>query len=103
VNASFYGSHPIFEQHNKGALSCPSKAFAMCFSDIALNALPKDDPSIAVIAIGEEAFNNSINHQSSSFLCLLSLSSVLKLAIESYFPTPGNSSTSKDSISLMFY
>jgi hypothetical protein len=103
VNASFYASHPIFEQHNKDALSFPLKAFAMCLSDIALNALRKDDPSTAVIVIGEEAFSSSINHQSSSFLCLLSLSSVLKLAIESYFPTPVNSSTSKDSLSLMFY
>jgi hypothetical protein len=60
----------------KACYSCPSNAFAMCLSDIALNALQKDDPSTAVI--GEEAFNNSINHQWSSFLCLLSLSSVLK-------------------------
>jgi hypothetical protein len=60
VNASFYASHPIFDQHNKGALSCPSNAFVMCLSDIALNALQKDDPSTAVI--GEEAFNNSIYH-----------------------------------------
>jgi hypothetical protein len=56
VNASFDASHQIFEQHNKGALSCPSNAFAMCLSDIALNALQKDDPSTTVI--GEEAFNN---------------------------------------------
>jgi hypothetical protein len=54
VNASFYASHPIFGQHNKGALSCPSNTIAMCLSDIALNALQKDDPSTAVI--GEEAF-----------------------------------------------
>jgi hypothetical protein len=56
VNASFDASHQIFQQHNKGALSCPSNAFAMCLSDIALNALQKDDPSTTVI--GEEAFNN---------------------------------------------
>jgi hypothetical protein len=100
VNASFYASHPIYEQqHNKGAFSCPSNAFAMCLSDIALNALQKDDPSTAVVG---GAFNNSINHQWSSFLCLLSLSSVLKLPIESYFATPVNSSPSKDSLSLMF-
>jgi hypothetical protein len=57
MNASFYASHPIFEQqHNKGAFSCTSNAFAMSLSDIALDALKKDDPSTAVIA---EAFNNS--------------------------------------------
>jgi hypothetical protein len=70
VNASFYASHPIFEQHNKGVLSCPPNAFAMCLSDISLNALQKDDPSTAVIAnIGEEAFNNSIISRVPFYVC----------------------------------
>lgn len=103
VNALFYASHPIFEQqHSKGAFSCIANAFSMCLSDIALASFEKDDLSKSVMA---EAYNNSVNHQWSSFLCLLGLSSVLELPIESYFPIPVNQSDSQeemDSLSIMF-
>jgi hypothetical protein len=103
LNALFYGSHPIFEQqHNKGAFTCIANAFSMCLSDIALACYTKDDPSESVRT---EAYNTSINHQWSPFLCVLGLSSVLRLPIESYFPIPVNQSDVQeemDSLSTMF-
>ena len=46
VSCLFYVKHPILEQqHNKGAFSSIGNAFAMCFSDIALNSLAKEDLS----------------------------------------------------------
>ena len=85
-NAQYYSCHPLVaQQHNKGAFNSRGNAFAMCLSDFALNSLTKDDPSKAVLA---EAYNNAHNHQYSSFLCMLSLSSVLQLPIESYHPIP---------------
>ena len=69
----------------------------MCLSDAALDAFRKEDPGSAIFA---EAVNNAHNRNFSSFLCLLSLSSVLKLPIESYYPIGDDSSM--DSLSVMF-
>ncbi len=103
LNVLFYGSHPIFEQqHNKGAFTCIANAFSMCLSDIALACYTKDDPSESVRT---EAHNTSVNHQWSSFLCVLGLSSVLRLPIESCFPIPVNQSDAQeemDSLSTIF-
>ena len=69
----------------------------MCLSDAALDGFRKEDPNSAILA---EAVNNAHNHQFSSFLCLLSLSSVVNLRIELYYPAgPDNS---KDSLACMF-
>ena len=69
----------------------------MCLSDAALDGFRKEDPNSAILA---EAVNNAHNHQFSSFLCLLSLSSVVNLPIESYHPAgPDNW---KDSWACMF-
>ena len=82
----FYVKHPILEQqHNKGAFSSIGNAFAMCLSDIVLNSLAKEDLSKSVIA---EAYSNALNCQWSSFLCLLALSSAVKLLVEAYFQYP---------------
>ena len=102
VNCVFYVKHPILEQqHNKGAFSSIANAFAMCLSDIALNSLAKDDLSKSVIA---EAYNNALNRQWSSFLCLLALSSAVRLPVEAYYPISKNETTKekKDSLSIMF-
>ena len=86
VNCLFYVKYPILEQqHNKGAFSSIGNAFAMCLSDIALNSLAKEDLSKSVIA---EAYSNALNRQWSSFLCLLALSSAVKLPVEAYFQYP---------------
>ena len=86
VNCLCYVKHPILEQqHNKGAFSSIGNAFAMCLSDIALNLLAKEDLSKSVIA---EAYSNALNRQWSSFLCLLALSSAVKLPVEAYFQYP---------------
>ena len=86
VNCLFYVKYPILEQqHNKGAFSSIGNAFAMCLSDIALNSLAKDDLSKFVIA---EAYSNALNRQWSSLLCLLALSSAVKLLVEAYFQYP---------------
>lgn len=85
-NAQYSSSHPLVaQQHNKGAFSCRGNAFAMRLQNFALNSLTKDDPSKVVFAA---AYNTARNHQYSSFLCMLSLSSVLQLPIESYYPIP---------------
>ena len=74
----------------------------MCLSDIALNSVTKEDHCKPIIT---EAYSNAMNHQWSSFVCLLALSSVVKLQIESYFPITHSESTLKeniDSLSTMF-
>ena len=58
----------------------------MCLSDIALNSLAKEGLSKSVIA--EAYSNNALNRQWSSFLCLLALSSAVKLLVEAYFQHP---------------
>ena len=69
----------------------------MYLYEAALDGLRKEDPNSAIVA---EAVNNAHDHQFSSFLCLLSLSSVVNLPIESYYPAgPDNS---KDSLPCMF-
>jgi hypothetical protein len=99
LNSSFYAKHPIIEQqHNKGAFSSIANAFAMCLSDIALDSVTKEDLCAPIFA---EAYSNAMNHQWSSFICLLSLSSVVKRPIESYFPIPP-SEEKIDSLSTMF-
>jgi hypothetical protein len=96
LNSFFYASHPIFEQqHNKGAFTCIANVFSTCLSEIAMSSYMKDDPSESVRA---EAYNTSVNHQWSSFFCVLALSSVLKLPIESYFPMPVNRSDAQEEI-----
>ena len=96
INAQYYSTHPLIEQqHNKGAYSCRGNAFAMCLSDNALNTLSKNNPSEAVIA---EARNNANNYEYSSFICVLALSNVLKLPIESYYPIPLSSDGSNEVI-----
>ena len=99
VNSVFYVKHPILEQqHNKGAFSCIANAFAMCLSDIALDSFAKEDPSKSVVA---EAYNNALNRQWSSFLCILALSSAVKRPVEAYYPVSADEEK-KDSLSTMF-
>ena len=70
----------------------------MCLSDNALDSVTKEDHCKPIIT---EAYSNALNHQWSSFICLLALSSVVKLPIESYFPiTPSEENI--DSLSTMF-
>ena len=61
-----------------------------------LTCYTKDDPSESARI---EAYNTSVNRQWSSLLCVLGLSSVLRLPIESYFPIPANDSGEMDSLS----
>ncbi|XP_028413710.1 52 kDa repressor of the inhibitor of the protein kinase-like [Dendronephthya gigantea] len=70
----------------------------MCLSDIALGSVTKEDPCAPILT---EAYSNAMNHQWSSFICLLSLSSVVKRPIESYFPITPNEEKI-DSLSTMF-
>ena len=99
LNSAYYAKHPIIEQqHNKGAFSSVANTFAMCLSDNALDSVTKEDHCKPIIT---EAYSNALNHQWSSFICLLALSSVVKLPIESYFPiTPSEENI--DSLSTMF-
>ena len=107
MNALYYSSHPLVEQqHNNGAFHHKGNAFAMCLSNNALEYLTKDDPIKAVVA---EAYINAHNCQFSSFLCLMALSSSIKLPIESYYPIskdsqPNDTNTKKDkdTLSSMF-
>ena len=69
----------------------------MCLSDAALDCMKQGEEKLAVIA---EAKLNAKNFQFSSFLCMLALSSVLQLPIESYIPIAAESGTS--SLSCMF-
>ena len=74
----------------------------MCLSDIALDSVTKEDLCKPIIT---EAYSTVMNRQWSSFVCLLALSSVVKLPIESYFPITAGKSISKekiDSLSTMF-
>ena len=99
VNSVFYVKHPILEQqHNKGAFSCIANAFAMCLSDIVLGSFAKEDPSKSVMA---EAYNNALNRQWSSFLCILALSSAVKRPVEACYPVSADKEK-KDSLSTMF-
>ena len=99
LNSAYYAKHPIIEQqHNKGAFSSIANTFAMCLSDNALDSVTKEDHCKPIFT---EAYSNALNHQWSSFICLLALSSVVKLPIESYFPiTPSEENI--DSLSTMF-
>ena len=99
ISSAYYAKHPIIEQqHNKGAFSSIANTFAMCLSDNALDSVTKEDHCKPIIT---EACSNALNHQWSSFICLLALSSVVKLPIESYFPiTPSEENI--DSLSTMF-
>ena len=99
LNSAYYAKHPIIEQqHNKGAFSSIANTFAMCLSDNALDSVTKEDHCKPIIT---ESYSNALNHQWSSFICLLALSSVVKLPIESYFPiTPSEENI--DSLSTMF-
>ena len=55
----------------------------MCLSDAAFDCVKQGEEELGVVA---EAILNARNFQFSSFLCMLALSSILKLPIESYFP-----------------
>ena len=70
----------------------------MYLSNIALDSFAKEDLSKSVIA---EAYNNALNRQWSSFLCILALSSAVKLPVEAYYPVPADEEK-KDSLSTMF-
>ena len=77
----------------------------MCLSAlnyIALNSLAKEDLSKSVIA---EAYKNALNHQRSSFLYLLALSSAVRLPVEAYYPISKNETTKekKDLLPVMFH
>lgn len=96
--APYYTSHPLVEQqhqHSNGPFNSKANAFAMCISDAALDSFNKEDLTSSILA---EAVNNAQNHQFSSFICMLALSSVMKLPIESYYPI----GKSMDSLSRMF-
>ena len=67
----------------------------MCLSDAALGSLTKENQCSSTLA---EAVNNANNYHFSSFVCMLALSSVIKLPIESYYPI----GKSVDSLSLFF-
>ena len=96
LNSTFFAKLPIIQQqHNKGAYSSIANTFALCLSDIALNSITKEDPCKPIIT---EAYSNAMNHQWSSFVCHLALSSVVKLLIDSYFPITPTESTTKDKI-----
>ena len=69
----------------------------MCLSDAAIDRMKHGEEKVAAIA---EAKVNAKNVQFSSFLCMLALSSVLHLPIESYIPIAAESGTS--SLSCMF-
>ena len=74
----------------------------MSLSDIALACYAKDDPTESAIA---EAYNTSVNRQWSSHLCVLRLSSVLRLPIKTYLPVPDNYSDTREeigSLSIMY-
>ena len=73
--------------------------FRNWIENVLLPSYTKNDPSESVRV---EAYNTSVNRQWSSFLCVLGLSSVLRLPIESYFPIPANQNDKKDSLSTMF-
>ena len=55
----------------------------MCLSDAAFDCVKQGEEELGVIA---EAKLNARIFQLSSFLCMLALSSILQLPIESYFP-----------------
>ena len=94
--APYYASHPVIEHpHNRGAFKPKANAFPMCLSDVALKSNLREDPCLAILA---EAAHNSNNWNYSSFMCLLALSSVVKLPIESYFPIDKTVNT----LSIMF-
>ena len=98
MNIPYYSSHPLIEQqHKQGAFSCKENAFAMCLSDAALECFDKKDQKKAIF---EELCRNANDQVYSSFLCLMSLSSVIRLPIESYYPI--SSSDVMDSLSIMF-
>ena len=61
--------------------SSKANAFAICLSDVALEISRKEDPCSSIMA---EVVYNAHDHQYSSFLCMLALSSVLKFPIECF-------------------
>ena len=105
LNCLYYCQHPLVEQqYEKGAFNCKGYCFATCLSDVAIGSLTKEDPSKAFLAV---AYNNAFNHHYSSFLCMLSLSTVVGLPIESYYPIQNDSGSSlvghaKVSLATMF-
>ena len=101
LNSTFYAKHLILLSSSTTKAPFSSIAntiantFAKCLSDIALNSVTKEDHSKPIIA---EAYSNTMNHQWSSFVCLLTLSSEVKVPIESYFPVTRTESISKEKI-----
>ena len=75
LNAQFYASHTALAGLTK------ETAFLKCFS-----ADVPGTRSNRLSAVFAEAVASARNYRYSSFLCLLGLSSVIKLPIESYYP-----------------
>ena len=84
ANAKFYASHPLVDQQfRKGAFHSLGNTLAMCLSDAALSVLQKEFPDIGIIT---EAIDKADEYKYSSLMCMLSLSSVVNVPIESYYP-----------------
>ena len=86
--AHFYASHPVLDYlESQKRISNLNNAFAKMLSFKAADLFEKDNHLPSVY---REALHIAKNFRFSSFLCVLAVSSVIGLPIETYFPTNGN-------------
>ena len=83
-HAQYYANHPLlFGQNVNGEEKSASSILSALVSTDAPSFLDEFERTPAIIA---EARNTAVNFSHSSFICLLALSSVIGLPIESYYP-----------------
>ena len=102
MNAAYYAKHPLIQlQHDKGAFTSLRNAFAMCISNASLSEFEKKGHLAAVVA---EAKSNAHNYEFSSAMCMFALASVIRFAIESYYPVVNDQEPEEnwDSLAKMF-
>ena len=83
-HSSYYADHPLLFGHSlNGREMNEDSIFSNIISQVAFDSFKKGDRVPAVLV---EARNVAVNFSYSSFLCLLALSSVIGMSIESYYP-----------------
>lgn len=98
LNTEFYSDHPYIESLITKKSSINKKnAFYQCLSFKAIDSSSLGNQNSAIY---KEAENNVIDHTFSSFLCMLSLSSVIEMPIEAYFQITDDENFANDKLTL---
>ena len=84
LHATYYAKHPLLVG-SQGELTDEDTIFAVAFSSLDYAPSVKDNGRIQAVAA--EALRIADNFTHASFFCILALSSVLGMQLESYFPS----------------